>query len=288
MPHLRLPSPLEPLRDDRLRESGVEVWLKRDDLVHPDLPGSKWRKLKYNLAEAARTGERTLLTFGGAYSNHLRATAAAGHYYGFSTIGLVRGEEHRPLNPSLAFAARHGMRLAYLNRGDYRRKTDPEVVAALRQEFGEFYPLPEGGSNKFAVLGSAELPAEIEPDFDVICCPCGTGATLAGLAGGLSDQQRAIGFAVLKGAGFLEHDVADLQRAAFGRRTGNWRIEHGFHFGGYARRDAVLDAFIEDFAARHGLVLDWVYVAKMMFGVFALTRQGAFRPGSRVVVVITG
>jgi 1-aminocyclopropane-1-carboxylate deaminase len=284
----RLPSPLEPLRDDRLRDSGVEVWLKRDDLIHPDLPGNKWRKLKYNLAEAKRTGQHTLLTFGGAYSNHLRATAAAGHYFGFSTIGIVRGEEHLPLNSSLSLAARHGMRLAYLGRGDYRRKTDPEVIAALRREFGEFYLLPEGGSNELAVRGCAELPAELELDFDVICCACGTGATLAGLAGGLRHGQRAIGFSVLRGAGFLERDVADLQLAAFGRRTDNWRIEHGFHFGGYARRNAELDAFVADFADRHGIGLDWVYVAKMLFGVFALIRRGAFSPGTRVVAVISG
>ncbi len=279
---------MQHLRDERLREAGVEVWLKRDDLIHPDLPGNKWRKLKYNLAAARRAGQRTLLTFGGAYSNHLRATAAAGYHFGFATIGVVRGEEHLPLNPSLAFAVRHGMRLAYLSRGDYRRKNEPEVIAGLRREFGEFYLLPEGGSNDLAVRGCAELPAETGLDFDVICCPVGTGATLAGLAGGLAGSRQAIGFSVLKGAEFLTNDVADLQVATFGRRTENWRIEQGFHFGGYAKRTVGLDAFVADFAARHGLVLDWVYVAKMMAGVFELARAGAFRPSTRVVAVITG
>jgi 1-aminocyclopropane-1-carboxylate deaminase len=285
---LRLPSPLERLDDDRLRESGVKVWLKRDDLIHADVPGNKWRKLHLNLAEAARAGEHTLLTFGGAYSNHIRATAAAGYYCGFGTIGIIRGEEHQPLNPSLSFAVRHGMRLCYLSRTDYRRKNDPEVIAALRREFGRFCLLPEGGSNALAARGCTDIPAEIEMDFDLICCPVGTGGTLAGIAAGLAERQHAIGFSVLKGAGFLEREVRDLQQAASGNRSGSWHIEHGFHFGGFARRNAELDAFIADFADRHGIVLDWAYVAKMLFGVFSLAQHGVFSPGSKVVAVITG
>ena len=180
------------------------------------------------------------------------------------------------------------MRLCYLSRADYRRKTDPEVIAALEDEFGPFYLLPEGGGNELAVRGCAEVPAEIGLDFDIICCPCGTVATLAGIAAGLGSGQRAIGFAALKGAEFLDRDVAYLQHSAFGERSINWHIEYQFHSGGFARRDAELDEFVADFARRHQLSLDWVYVAKMLHGVFSLARQGAFAPGSRVVVVITG
>ena len=140
--------------------------------------------------------------------------AAAGRYCGFSTIGIIRGEEHLPLNTSLAYAAGQGMRLSYLSREAYRRKADPEVIDALRRAFGSFYLLPEGGSNEPAVLGCAEIPAEIELEFDVICCPCGTGGTLAGIAAGLRPGQRAVGFSALKGAGFLEHYVAGLQARA--------------------------------------------------------------------------
>ena len=283
-----VPSPIQYLPDDRLRAAGVEVWLKREDLIHPEVPGNKWRKLKYNLAEAAKRGDRTLLTFGGAYSNHIRAVAAAGRYCGLSTIGIIRGEEHLPLNLSLAYAAGQGMRLSYLSRDTYRRKADPEVLDALRRTFGSFYLLPEGGSNELAVRGCSEIPAEIEMDFDVICCPCGTGGTLAGIAAGLRSGQRAVGFSALKGGGFLEDDVAGLQVRAFGGRRGDWRIEQRFHFGGYARKNAQLDAFIADFHTRHDLVLDWVYVAKMMYGIYALAQAGAFGPGSRVVAVITG
>lgn len=285
---LRLPSPVEQVHDDRLAAAGIELWLKRDDLIHPDVPGSKWRKLKYNLAHAATAGHDTLLTFGGAYSNHLRAVAVAGASGGFATVGVVRGEEHLPLNDSLSFAVRHGMRLTYLDRAAYRRKAEPDVIEALLSEFGPCYVLPEGGSNELAVRGCAELPAELAAGFDIVCCPCGTGATLAGIAAGLGPGQRAIGFAALKGAAFLNEDVAGLQRRAFGAASGNWRIEQRFHFGGFARRTAELDAFIEDFAARHAIRLDWVYVAKMLYGLYALAQEGTLPPGTRVVAVITG
>jgi 1-aminocyclopropane-1-carboxylate deaminase len=290
-PPLLLPSPVVAVADDRLRE--VRLLLKRDDLIHPDLPGNKWRKLSGNLVTAAERGAGTLLTFGGAFSSHIAATAAAGHHFGFRTVGVVRGEEHLPLNPALAGAVRHGMRLTYLDRTRYRAaRNDPALVAALAAEHGgpSCYVLPEGGSNALAAEGCAELAAELVaqvPDVDVVCCPVGTGGTLAGLAAGLAPR-RAIGVAVLKGAGFLTGDVSALQRAAFGQVTTNWRIVEEFHFGGYARRDARLDAFVDDFADRHGVVLDHVYVAKMMYAVFTMAADGRIPPGSTAVAVVTG
>ncbi len=285
---LTLPSPLIRLDDERLSRAGLRVWLKRDDLIHPDVPGNKWRKLKHNLAAAQASGHHTLLTFGGAYSNHLRATAAAGRLLGFGTIGVVRGEAHLPLNPSLEYAVAQGMRLTYLDRASYRRKSEPTVIESLWREFGSFYLLPEGGSNELAAQGCAELPAELNFDFDVICCPCGTGTTLAGLAAGLRPGQRAIGFSALKGGAFLARDVGCLQQLAFGTASDNWHIESDFHFGGFARRTNDLTDFITEFRQRHGVTLDWVYVAKMMYGVLTLAERGAFDPGSRIVVVVTG
>ncbi|HEY7147556.1 MAG TPA: pyridoxal-phosphate dependent enzyme [Streptosporangiaceae bacterium] len=285
---LRLPSPVEPLDDERLRRNGVEVLLKRDDLIHPEISGNKWRKLKYNLIEAARQNHKTLLTFGGAYSNHIRAVASAGRYCGFSTVGIIRGEENLPLNPSLAYAVSKGMRLSYMDRLTYRQKSEAGVIAALAEAFGSFYLLPEGGSNELAVRGCSEIPAEIKEAYDVICCPCGTGGTLAGISACLKDGQRAIGFSVLKGGQFLAAEVAELQRRTFGSCSGNWEIEYDFHFGGFARRTADLDGFIADFLAKHRVALEWVYVAKMLYGVFSLVERGAFDPGSRLVVVITG
>lgn len=284
----RIPSPMIELVDSRLAATGVRLLLKRDDLIHPRVPGNKWRKLSHNLAEAAARHHHTLLTFGGAYSNHLRATAAAGELFGFATIGVVRGEQHLPLNPSLTAAVASGMRLTYLDRASYRRKDDPDLRAALRDRWGRFYLLPEGGSNALAVRGCAETTAEIERPFDVICCPVGTGGTLAGLAAGLRPGQRAIGFSVLKAAVDLDGRVEHLQRSLYGHRRGEWHIEHGFHAGGYARTTPELDEFTVDFADRHGVALDRVYPAKMMFGIFALVTSRAIAAGSTVVAVITG
>ncbi|MER5644479.1 pyridoxal-phosphate dependent enzyme [Streptosporangium sp. NPDC002524] len=282
------PSPLVELDDPRLARAGVRVILKRDDLIHPLLPGNKWRKLKYNLARAAELGHETLLTFGGAYSNHVRAVAAAGARFGFRTVGVIRGEEHLPLNDVLAFAAGSGMRLVYLDRTTYRAKDTAPVVEALRRRFGRFYLLPEGGSNEQAVRGCAELPGEIGVPFDVVCCPVGTGGTLAGIAAGLPAGRRALGFSVLRGARSLDGDVARLQAATYGEVSANWAIDHDFHAGGYARRAPELDAFADDFADRHGMSLDRIYVAKMMWGVLTLAERGAFPEDTTIVAVVTG
>lgn len=276
------------LHDPRLTHADVHVILKRDDMIHPLLPGNKWRKLKYNLTRAAELGSETLLTFGGAYSNHVRAVAAAGARFGFQTIGVIRGEEHLPLNDALSFAAGHGMRLVYMDRSTYRAKDTAPVIEALRQRFGSFYLLPEGGSNELAVHGCAELPAEIDVPFDVICCPVGTGGTLAGIAAGLNVGQQALGFSVLRGGQFLADDIARLQVATYGKVSVNWTINCDFHAGGYAKRNTDLDLFAKDFADRHGMLLDWVYVAKMMWGIFSLTERGAFSRKTTIVAVITG
>lgn len=282
---LRLPSPLQEIADDRLHARDVRLLLKRDDLIHPDIPGNKWRKLHHNLVAATALNRRALLTFGGAYSNHLRATAAVCHRLGLASIGVVRGEERLPLNPVLAAAVRHGMTLTYLDRGSYRRKDDPALVDALRRRFGDVHLVPEGGGNEHGVRGCAELPGEIGTDFDVICCASGTGTTLAGVATALRGRQHAIGFSALKGGGFLAAEVRRLQQA-YGRVTGNFSIETEFHFGGYARSTATLASFVADFRQRHGVALDPIYEAKMMYGIVALAGRGRFRPGSTLVAVL--
>ncbi|WP_117214543.1 1-aminocyclopropane-1-carboxylate deaminase/D-cysteine desulfhydrase [Allorhizocola rhizosphaerae] len=263
------------LSDDRLAAAGVRLWLVHDS--------NKPRKLKYNLIAAREQGHHTLLTFGGAYSNHLRAVADAGREHGFQTIGIVRGEQTLPLNESLAHCVAQGMRLSYLDRSSYRRWR--LHIGDLRRRFGEFFLIPEGGSNALAALGCSEIASGIDARYDLICCPVGTGGTLAGLAAGLPSGTAALGFSVLKGGDFLAEEVAQLQREAFGRVSPNWQIELGFHCGGYARRNAELDDFLADFHARHGIELDWVYVGKMMLGIFALAARG--RLPSRVVALIT-
>ncbi len=262
--------------------------LKRDELIHPDVPGNKWRKLKYNIATARELGFETLLTFGGAYSNHIRATAAVGLYCGFNTIGVIRGEEHLPLNSSLRYAVSRGMRITYLARSAYRAKTSDAVVEALHQEFGNFYLIPEGGSNADAVRGCAELPTELDESVDVVFCAVGTGGTLAGVAAGVRPDQLVIGVPVLKGGVFLEDEIVGLQEQVYGARAGSWRLECDYHFGGYAKRTPELDEFIDDFEARHGLRLDWVYEAKMMYALFDQVARDAFPRGTTIVALISG
>ncbi|MFE8943043.1 1-aminocyclopropane-1-carboxylate deaminase/D-cysteine desulfhydrase [Streptomyces sp. NPDC007856] len=284
----RLPSPLQEVRDDRFERHGLRLVLKRDDLIHPELVGNKWRKLVPNV-EAARG--RPLVTFGGAYSNHLRATAAAGRILGLPTTGVVRGEElaDRPLNPSLARCAADGMRLHFVDRSTYRRKNEPETLGTLLRAVGaeDAYVVPEGGSNSAAVRGCRVLGAELRGLAEVVGVACGTGGTLAGLAAGLAPGQRALGVPVLRG-GFLEGDVQALQERAFGGRTGSWSLDERFHFGGYARTTPELDAFAEDFEDRHGLPVERLYVAKLLYGLAALAEEGAFARGTTVAAVVTG
>ncbi|MFI6443670.1 1-aminocyclopropane-1-carboxylate deaminase/D-cysteine desulfhydrase [Kitasatospora sp. NPDC050543] len=292
-----LPTPLVVLTDPELARAGVELRLKRDDLLHPSVPGNKWRKLVPNLEWALAQGHTRLLTFGGAYSTHLRAVAAAARELGLASVGLVRGEElaGAPRNWSLRAAEEAGMELAFLSRSQYReyagRPGEPAVADRLRQRWGHCLVLPEGGSNALATMGAAEIPAEI-PDLgerDLICCPVGTGATLAGIAAGLPPGARALGVAVLRGGeDYLEGEVAGLHRAAYGREFANWRIEHGHHGGGYGKVPAELEAFATGFEQRHGIALERRYVAKTLAAVHALAADGALEPGTRVTVVVTG
>ncbi|MFD4540363.1 1-aminocyclopropane-1-carboxylate deaminase/D-cysteine desulfhydrase [Streptomyces bauhiniae] len=283
-----LPSPLAEVRDNRFSRHGVRLLLKRDDLIHPELIGNKWRKLMPNI-EAAR--DRPLVTFGGAYSNHLRATAAAGRLLGVPTIGVVRGDElaGRPLNPSLARCAADGMRLHFTDRATYRRKSEPETLAALLDAAcaRSAYVVPEGGSNAEAVRGCVALGEELAGRAEVVAVACGTGGTLAGLAAGLGPGQRALGVPVLKG-GFLAAEVAALQERAFGARTGDWSLQEGFDFGGYARTTPELDAFAADFEDRHGVPVERLYVAKLLYALTELAGEGAFPYGTAVAAVITG
>ncbi|MER6156016.1 pyridoxal-phosphate dependent enzyme [Streptomyces sp. NPDC001868] len=284
----RLPSPLQEAADERFARHGVRLLLKRDDLIHPRLVGNKWRKLAPNLRAAAG---RPLLTFGGAYSNHLRATAAAGHLLGLPTIGVVRGQElaDRPLNPSLSRCAADGMRLHFIDRSTYRHKSDPVTLATVLRDAGaqDAYVVPEGGSNSLAVRGCRDLGVELRGRADVVALACGTGGTLAGLAAGLTPDQRALGIPVLKG-GFLEEEIRRLQDRAFGGPRGDWRLDDRFHFGGYARTTPELDAFAADFEARHSLPVERLYVAKLLHGLVALAAEGAFPRGTTVAAVITG
>jgi 1-aminocyclopropane-1-carboxylate deaminase/D-cysteine desulfhydrase-like pyridoxal-dependent ACC family enzyme len=262
--------------------------IKREDLTDPYIGGNKWRKLRYNLLQARQQHAHTLLTFGGAWSNHIHATAAAGKRFGFKTIGIIRGEAHRKLNPTLQFAHDCGMQLDYVDRQTYRNKDSKPFIDELHQRYGDFYLLPEGGSNQLALKGCAGIVADINLPFDMITTACGTGATLAGLITALKPDQYATGFAVLKGASFLDNDVAAMLVASGHRPAHNWHIEKNYHFGGYAKTSPQLYAFIRQFKTDFDIALDAVYTGKMFYGLFDLISNGTFDKGTRIIAVHTG
>lgn len=280
--------PLQDISEPWFARFDVRLSMLRADLVHSIVSGNKWFKLKYNLHAAQAAGYETLLSFGGTYSNHIHALAYAGRELGFKTIGVIRGEAHEALNPTLQFAAAQGMQLSYLDRVSYRRKNDPEIITQLHKRFGDFYRVPEGGSNALAVQGCRELVATIDEPFDVLACACGTGGTLAGLISGLEGQHQALGLAVLKGGEFLCDEVRGLLREVAGTVHENWTINHSYHFGGYARMTTELERFIGDFEARHGIPLDPVYTGKLMFGLYDLIAKGCFKPGTKIVMLHSG
>ena len=214
--------------------------------------------------------------------------AAAGKLFNFKTIGIVRGEEHLPLNPTISFARNSGMQIYYLDRSSYRKKDSAKIINQLKNNFGDFYLLPEGGTNELAVKGCSEIINKIDIDFDFICCPCGTGGTLAGLISGLKGENFALGFAVLKGASFLKENVASLIKSFNGNIFNNWDINLDYHFGGYAKVDEQLLDFVSRFGASTKIPIEPIYTGKMLFGIYNLISKGFFNEGSRIIVIHTG
>lgn len=265
--------------------NNISVFIKREDLLHPQISGNKFRKLKYNLHAARQLGYQSLLTFGGAYSNHIAAVAAAGHKFGFNTIGIIRGEELLGKindNPTLRLAQQQGMRLVFISRADYRRKTEPNFIQALQNQFGEFYLIPEGGTNALAVQGCTEiLTAQDKQQFDYICCAVGIGGTIAGLIESSTDQQMVLGFPALKGD-FLQAEIQQWTQKT------NWELVPGYHWGGYAKTTPALLQFVQDFYGQNGIEIEPVYTGKMLFGIFDLIQQGYFPAHSQILVIHTG
>jgi 1-aminocyclopropane-1-carboxylate deaminase/D-cysteine desulfhydrase-like pyridoxal-dependent ACC family enzyme len=262
--------------------------IKREDLADPYIGGNKWRKLKYNLLLAREQRKNTLLTFGGAWSNHIYATAAAGKQFGFKTIGIIRGEAHTRLTPTLQFARECGMQLEHVDRRTYRNKNSKAFIVELQQRYGDFYLLPEGGSSQLALKGCAEIIDDINRPFDIITVACGTGATLAGIITGINPDQHATGFAVLKGADFLDRDVTTMLVENGHASVNNWHIEKNHHFGGYAKTSNELFTFIRRFKSDFDIELDAVYTGKMFYGLFDLISKGMFDRGTRIIAVHSG
>ena len=263
---------------------GFEITIKRLDLVHPQISGNKFFKLKYNLLAAQQQGYKKLLTFGGAYSNHIAATAYAAQCFGFESLGIIRGEElaSKPLNPTLSTAQQMGMQLQFVSREHYRLKQSPDYLAQLQQDYPDYYVIPEGGTNALAIQGCQEiLNAQDRENYDVICCAVGTGGTITGLIEASNLHQHVLGFSALKG-NFLTTEVEQLTDKT------NWQITDQFCCGGYAKTSPELLQFIQDFEQHYQIPLEQVYTGKMLMGLFELIRQGQFSAQSRILVIHSG
>ena len=295
MQHQQLPPiPLQQIKLDFLEEKNIQLYVLREDLIHPTISGNKWRKLFYNLQEAKHQGKNQLLTFGGAFSNHIAATAAAGKQFGFKTIGIIRGEEHLPLNPTLQLAYENGMQFHYVDRTFYReKKYDVLFLETLKEQYGDFYLVPEGGSNAFAVKGCTEIIKNINIDYDIICCACGTGGTIAGIIASVDETKQVIGFPALKGGEFLKNDIQQLladyqQQFSVEINHPNWSLNTDYHFGGYAKITPELIDFVNDFYQNHSIPLDLIYTGKMLFGIYEMAKMSAFFNGKKIVAIHTG
>lgn len=262
----------------------IHLDLKRLDLIHPHISGNKFYKLKYNLQHAKQLGQDTLITFGGAFSNHIAATAYAAHYFGFQSIGIIRGEElaDQRLNHTLATASQFGMQLEFINRQDYRNKEQPDFLAELQSRFPNAYIIPEGGTNSLAIQGCKEILSEQDrQNYDVICCAVGTGGTITGLIESSHFNQNILGFSALKGD-FLTSDVTHLTAKK------NWKIIDEYCCGGYAKTSAQLIEFIQFFEKQYQIPLEPIYTGKMLFGIFDLIEKAYFPPHTRILAIHSG
>ncbi len=290
------PSPLTPIFEDFLKARHIQLWLKRDDLIHPIISGNKWRKLKYSLNHALFLQKDTLISMGGAYSNHLHALAYAGKCLNLKTRAFIRGEEPAVLNPTLQDLKTWGMDLQFVSRSDYRALRDFKTFDALPDIKPNEYWIPEGGALALALQGVAELISEISIDYDVICTACGTGTTLAGIISAVAENTQVLGFSALKGGGFLNADVENILRTASPLKdwqsclsaNKNWQIHLNYHLGGFAKSTPELSAFMAEFEQRHGIVLEPIYTGKMLFGLYNLIQQNYFHNGQKIIAIHTG
>ena len=269
------------IKSSLLKEKDIHLFIKRIDRLHPFISGNKWFKLKYNLLEAKEKGYHTVLTFGGAYSNHIYSTAYIANEMGLNSIGLIRGEEHTPLNYTLNYVTSQGMFLHYVSREDYRKKTDNSFLEGLKRKFGEFYTIPEGGTNNLAIQGVSEILVK-EDSQDFICCPVGTGGTISGLISSVNKEQKVLGFLSVKDRDriniFLKSQFSDNR----------FNLIDDYCFGGYAKINNELVKFINQFYLEYNIVLDAIYTAKMMFGILELVRANFFKRKSTILAIHTG
>jgi 1-aminocyclopropane-1-carboxylate deaminase len=288
MPDLVLPSPLMTCNHPLLTEKKIKLFVKRDDLIHPEISGNKYRKLKYNLEKIKLSNAETVITFGGAFSNHLHATAATCHYLGIQSVGIVRGEDTSSDNPTLQFCKQKGMVLHFIGRNEYRLKTDSDQVKNIIQLYPHPFILPEGGSNPEALVGVSEiwdeLTQQLDQPADYIFCAAGTGATLAGLLKHAPEKTHVLGFSSLKS----EHLKDEILRLTGEKTEKPFTFFNNYHFGGYAKTTTELLDFITALEAVSGIPMDYVYNGKAVFGMFDLIQKNFFPENSVIVWLHTG
>ena len=263
---------------------GSPLSILREDQLLDEVSGNKLRKLLPNLMAAKAQGINRIVTFGGAYSNHIAATAAAGQRFGFDTLGLIRGEELSERvkdNPTLHRARERGMELKFLSRADYRRRSEEDFLNTLEQEFGHCMVVPEGGSNDLAKEGVAQMLRDLPNKYRIICTPIGSGGTMAGLLKGANKDQEIWGFSALKGIDF------NTQLSEYGQGIQR-KIFDQYHFGGYAKANNDLIQFINNFKAVTGIPLDPIYTAKMMFGLIDFLIKNPKIDLADILVIHTG
>lgn len=264
--------------------NGISLVMKREDLIHPFVSGNKFRKLKYNLLQANTENQSTLLTFGGAYSNHIAAVAYAGKENGFQTIGIIRGDELADKiasNPTLKFAQECGMQFEFVSREDYRLKTEAAFLEQLKHKFESFYLIPEGGTNALAIKGCEEILTQEDGIFDYVACAIGTGGTISGIINSALPHQKILGFPALKGD-FLQDEIRNFVQ------NENWELITDYHFGGYGKVNTVLVDFINRFLEKTKIPLDPVYTGKMVFGIVDLIEKNYFPENATILLIHTG
>lgn len=283
----KLPSPVTQINSPLLKEKQVQLFIKRDELIHPVIQGNKWRKLKYNLIHARQQKQQTLLSFGGAYSNHLHALAAAGKQFNFKTIGIIRGEQHTPPNPCIQDLLDWGMQLKYITRAEYKNKTSADFIKQLHQTLGEFYLIPEGANNPQGIQGCAELLTELKQNYDEICCEVGSGTMLSALIKNNKTPHTVFtGIAVMKNPQ-LETDIQNNLNQNPPVTT-QWQINHDYHFGGFAKTTDELNAFIINFKQQFNIQLEPVYSGKMLFGIMDLIKKDHYKKGAKILAIHGG
>ena len=264
-----------------LNDKEIRIFIKRLDKTHKYISGNKWFKLKYNFLEAKKKKIRTIITFGGAFSNHIAATAFLGKKEGFNTIGIIRGEEHNPLNPTLTFAKKQGMKLRYLSRDAYRLKNTDNYLDQLKNEFDNIYLIPEGGTNNLAIKGTSEIINDNDQQ-DYVCCAVGTGGTIAGIINSAHENQKILGFPVIKGNNLLQKEIEKWTN------NNSWKLIKNCHCGGYAKLSDKLITTINTFHEMFQIPLDGIYTGKMILGVLDLIKQNYFPKGSSILLIHTG